>query len=141
MKRQVSSIEWMGIIGLIFWGVVLYVRKADTFDTSSLSLTSLIIWTAPNFCGAWLAIACFKQFFSPIFSKKSIIKFPFTKKVYTGICVLVFSIGFMLEILNPYLLGGTTEFDIYDMVATTIAVLLVWLVPILFHANIFESKQ
>lgn len=136
MKYRMLIIEWMGMIGLLFWGVVVLLRKMNIFDTSSLNAISLIIWTAPNFGGAWL-----KQFVAPAFSEKSLIKTSFTKKTYLNVCLLVCVIAFILEILNPYLLGGTSGFDIYDVMATVIAELLIFILPVLFASDLFESNH
>ncbi len=134
-------IEWMGMIGLLFWGVVVLLRKMNIFDTSSLNAISLIIWTAPNFGGAWFSTAWLKQFVAPAFSEKSLIKTSFTKKTYLNVCLLVCVIAFILEILNPYLLGGTSGFDIYDVMATVIAELLIFILPVLFASDLFESNH
>lgn len=141
MKHRMIIIEWMGIIGLLYWGVVVLLRKMNVFDTSSLNAISLIIWTAPNFGGAWLSTAWLKQFVAPAFSTKSLIKISFTKKVYLRMCLLVFAISIILEALNPYLLGGTSGFDIYDIIATAIAELLIFIFPVLFVPDLFESDH
>ncbi|WP_440895431.1 hypothetical protein ACS127_12805 [Amphibacillus sp. Q70] len=141
MKHRMLIIEWMGIIGLLFWAVVVLLRKMELFDTSSLNALSLIIWTAPNFGGAWFSTAWLKQFIAPAFTAKSLIKISFTKKVYFYVCLVIFAIGFILEIINPYLLGGTTGFDIYDMIATAIAELLIFILPVWLVPELFESKR
>lgn len=139
MNRRMTMIEWMGIIGLLFWGIVIVLRKTHILDTSSLNAVSLVIWTAPNFGGAWFFTSCFKQCAAPAFSETALIKVPFTTRVYMGICLLVFAVSIILEALNPYLLGGTSGFDIYDMMAAAIAELLMFTIPVLFASDLFES--
>ena len=141
MKHRMIMIEWMGMIGLLLWGVVVLLRKMDIYDTSSLNAISLIIWTTPNFGGAWFSTAWLKQFVAPAFSTKSLIKISFTKMNYFSICLLVFTIAIILEILNPYLLGGTSGFDIYDITATAIAELLIFILPVLFAPDLFKSNR
>ena len=66
-KLYLSSIDIMGISGFLLWLLTLFLRRYY-----SINEILPIFCFMPNFAGGWTATAAFKQFFSPIYSKKKI---------------------------------------------------------------------
>ncbi|MFD2114873.1 hypothetical protein ACFSTH_16175 [Paenibacillus yanchengensis] len=125
MKIRLTVIEYLGIIGLLIYFITIVVRRYEIIDNSNFNL----FWFAPNFGGAWFTTALIKQFFSPVGTNKPISSIVFSIKSYAIICFGVV----ILAIINEYayLLNTSGAFDIVDVIATIVAQILIFTLPII----------
>lgn len=123
MKIKLTSIELLGITGLIIYMITLIVRKTAIIDNTQFNL----FWFAPNFGGAWFTTALLKQFFRPVGSIKPILPFEFSKKNYAIICIIVIILAILNEFAYP--LNTSRAFDLADILATIIAQAIIFIVP------------
>ncbi|MDK2902424.1 MAG: hypothetical protein PWQ93_343 [Clostridiales bacterium] len=125
MKIKLTSIELLGITGLLIWIITLIVRKTTIVDNTLFNL----FWFAPNFGGAWFTTALLKQFFRPVGSTKPILAFDFSKKNYAIICIIVIILAILNEFAYP--LNRSRAFDLGDVFATIIAQAIIFIVPLI----------
>ncbi len=79
--------------------------------------------------GAWIATAMLKQPFSPIFSANKVSTIEFSKKTLMYICIVVVLMSFINELLS---LGNTSVvFDVYDVLATVLAEIIAFSIPVI----------
>lgn len=79
--------------------------------------------------GVWIAIAMLKQPFSPIFSANKVSTIEFSKKTLMYICIVVVLMSFINELLP---LGNTSiVFDVYDVLATVLAEIIAFSIPVI----------
>ena len=126
-KLYLSSIDIMGILGFLLWILTLFLRKYYSIN-EVLPIFSFM----PNFAGGWTATAVFNQFFSPIYSKKKVSNVHFSKKTLFFICIAVIILSAINELL-PF----SSSFDVYDMLATVVAEIIIFIIPIILKEKIF----
>lgn len=126
-KLYLSSIDIMGILGFLLWLLTLFLRRYYYINE-----ILPIFCFMPNFAGGWTATAAFKQFFSPIYSKKKISNVNFSKKTLFFICIAVIILSAINELL-PF----SSSFDVYDMLATVVAEIIIFIIPIILKEKIF----
>ena len=79
--------------------------------------------------GAWIATAMLKQPFSPTFSVNKVSTIEFSKKTLMYICIVVVLMSFINELLP---LGNTSVvFDVYDVLATVLAEIIAFSIPVI----------
>ena len=79
--------------------------------------------------GSWIATAMLKQPFSPTFSENKVSTIEFSKKTLMYICIVVVLISFINELLP---LGNTSVvFDVYDALATVLAEIIAFNIPVI----------
>ena len=126
-KLYLSSIDIMGISGFLLWLLTLFLRRYY-----SINEILPIFCFMPNFAGGWTATATFKQFFFPIYSKKPLSDINFSKKTLFFICIAVIILSAINELL-PF----SSSFDVYDMLATVLAEIIIFIIPIILKEKIF----
>ena len=126
-KLYLSSIDIMGILGFLLWLLTLFLRRYY-----SINEILPIFCFMPNFAGGWTATATFKQFFSPIYSKKKVSNVNFSKKTLFFICIAVIILSAINELL-PF----SSSFDVYDTLATVVAEIIIFIIPIILKEKIF----
>ena len=120
-----SVIDYFGISGILLWILTYLVRKTGLiFQYRSLA----IFWITPNLAFAWILTAMLKQLYRPSFSKTPFIKSSLTIKKYFLICVFVVLGALFNEII--FFLFLNINIDIYDVVATFVAQLIIFIFPI-----------
>lgn len=128
-KVKISSIEILGILGLFVWMLTIFLRKHY-----SINSIAPIFCVTPNFGGAWLATAMLKQLFSPAFGENKVTRVDFTRKVLFYICIVVMLMALINEFL-PFLNIGTS-FDLYDVMATLLAEIIAFSLPVILKEKI-----
>jgi len=83
----------------------------------------------PSFGGAWIATAMLKQPFSPTFSANKVSTIEFSKKTLMYICIVVVLRSFINELLP--LINTSVVFDVYDVLATVLAEIIAFSIPVI----------
>jgi hypothetical protein len=92
-----------------------------------------IFWFAPNFGGAWFTTALVKQFFKPCGTTKPFLPLGFSIKIYMLVCFAVIVLAVLNELVYP--LNTSGAFDPIDVIATIIAQIIAFIVPITIKDN------
>lgn len=121
-KNKIGSIELIGFAGIIMWLAATLIRKSNI---SHNEVSSFIVGIIPNFAAAWTMTMVFKNIFI-IFTKK-----PYTAKIHSIICFSILAIALLSEVV--FALFFNSRFDLYDILATIIAQLIMLFVPILLN--------
>lgn len=79
--------------------------------------------------GAWIATAMLKQPFSAIFSKNKVSTIEFSKKTLMYICIVDVLMSFINELLP--LINTSAVFDVYDVLATVLAEIIAFSIPVI----------
>lgn len=104
-----------------------------------INSTAPIFYVTPNFGGAWLATAMLKQLFSPAFGENKAAKVVFTRKVLFYICIVVILMSLIKELL-PFINTGTS-FDLYDVLATLLAEIIAFSLPVILKEKILMEHN
>lgn len=123
-KLRISSIEIMAILGLIIWLLTIFLRKYY-----SINSVVPIFMSHPSFGGAWIATAMLKQPFSPTFSTNKVSTIEFSKKTLMYICIVFVLMSFINELLP--LINTSAVFDVYDVLATVLAEIIAFSIPVI----------
>lgn len=83
----------------------------------------------PSFGGAWIGTAMLKQPFSPTFSVNKVSTIEFSKKTLMYICIVVVLMSFINELLP--LINTSAVFDVYDVLATVLAEIIAFNIPVI----------
>ena len=74
-RLKISSIDIMGILGLLIWLITVFLRRYYSINT-----VIPIFQVMPNFGCAWFATDLLNQIVSHIYSEKKILNIEFSKK-------------------------------------------------------------
>ena len=132
---EISSIEIMAILGLLIWLITILLRHYY-----SINSVVAIFYFTPSFGGAWIATAMLKQLFSPVFGEsKAISNIGFSKKVLFCICVSVIFMSFINELLSC--INTSAVFDLYDVLATILAEIIAFSIPVIRKEKILIENR
>ena len=79
--------------------------------------------------GAWIATAMLKQPFSSTFSENKVSTIEFSKKTLMYICIVDVLMSFINELLP--LINTSAVFDVYDVLATVLAEIIAFSIPVI----------
>ena len=128
MKIRRGSIEILGYIGLILWVSIILQRM---WGSSVSDVDTFIIGIAPNIGAAWLVTLIGKLIV--IFGFKQ----DLTIKKHFLICAGVLSIALISEIF--YYVFFHRAFDMWDIIATVVAQLIIFTLPLLTKDKYFAN--
>ena len=132
---EISSIEIMAILGLLIWLITILLRHYY-----SINSVVAIFYFTPSFGGAWIATAMLKQLFSPVFGEsKAFLNIEFSKKVLFCICVSVIFMSFINELLPC--INTSAVFDLYDVLATILAEIIAFSIPVIRKEKILIENR
>ena len=132
---EISSIEIMAILGLLIWLITILLRHYY-----SINSVVPIFYITPSFGGAWIATAMLKQLFSPVFGEsKAFSNIEFSQKVLFCICVSVIFMSFINELLPC--INTSTVFDLYDVLATILAEIIAFSIPVIRKEKILIENR
>lgn len=132
---EISSIEIMAILGLLIWLITILLRHYY-----SINSVVAIFYFTPSFGGAWIATAMLKQLFSPVFGEsKAFSNIGFSKKVLFCICVSVIFMSFINELLPC--INTSAVFDLYDVLATILAEIIAFSIPVIRKEKILIENR
>ena len=132
---EISSIEIMAILGLLIWLITILLRHYYSIN----SVVPIFCFT-PSFGGAWIATAMLKQLFSPVFGEsKAFSNIEFSKKVLFCICVSVIFMSFINELLPC--INTSAVFDLYDVLATILAEIIAFSIPVIRKEKILIENR
>ena len=127
-KIKIGSVEVLGYIGNFIWVMVMFLRGSNlSFNNVSLLLLGIL----PNLGAAW-AVTMFGKWIVIYILKQDI-----TIKWHLFICIGVFVLAFASEIVHDLFLNS--PFDIYDVIITAIAQLVIFFVPVLIKDKYFSN--
>lgn len=127
-KIKFGSVEILGYIGMAIWLAVIFLRN---YHLSSNSVYIFILCVLPNWGAAWVATS-FGNWIVQF-----LLKIEVTIKKYMFICIGVFALALTSEIIHDLFLNS--PFDLYDMIVTAIAQLLMFFIPIMVKDQRFEG--
>ena len=132
---EISSIEIMAILGLLIWLITILLRHYYSIN----SVVPIFYFTT-SFGGAWIATAMLKQLFSPVFGEsKAFSNIEFSKKVLFCICVSVIFMSFINELLPC--INTSTVFDLYDVLATILAEIIAFSIPVIRKEKVLIENR
>lgn len=132
---EISSIEIIAILGLLIWLITILLRHYY-----SINSVVAIFYFTPSFGGAWIATAMLKQLFSPVFGEsKAFSNIGFSKKVLFCICVSVIFMSFINELLSC--INTSAVFDLYDVLATILAEIIAFSIPVIRKEKILIENR
>ena len=132
---EISSIEIMAILGLLIWLITILLRHYYSIN----SVVPIFCFT-PSFGGAWIATAMLKQLFSPVFGEsKAFSNIEFSQKVLFCICVSVIFMSFINELLPC--INTSAVFDLYDVLATILAEIIAFSIPVIRKEKILIENR
>ena len=132
---EISSIEIMAILGLLIWLITILLRHYY-----SINSVVAIFYFTPSFGGAWIATAMLKQLFSPVFGEsKAFSNIEFSQKVLFCICVSVIFMSFINELLPC--INTSAVFDLYDVLATILAEIIAFSIPVIRKEKILIENR
>ena len=106
----------------------------------SINSVVAIFYFTPSFGGAWIATAMLKQLFSPVFGEsKAFSNIEFSKKVLFCICVSVIFMSFINELLPC--INTSAVFDLYDVLATILAEIIAFSIPVIRKEKILIENR
>lgn len=118
-KIKIGSIEILGFIGIILWAAVLLLRGSYYSDNR---VYSLLIGSAPNLAAAWTFTMFGKWAAIRIFKRK------YTLKIHAAVCTGILVIALTSEIIHAVFFSS--PFDMYDMLTTVIAQIIIFSAPL-----------
>ena len=123
-KRTITYV--FGIIGALFWGGTVLLREMQVSDISALTF---ILGIMPNISASWVSL-----YIGELLVDKANKKFTF--KVASIISVVVFLLALTSEIIHDLFLNSA--FDVYDIIATILAILVYLIV---LYISIHKSDR
>jgi len=127
-KIKFGSMEILGYMGGLIWGAVILLRGIS-FSNNSIYL--FLVGILPNLGAAWV---------TTMFGKWIVLficKQDYSIKKHCIFCFGIIILAFLSELIHDSFLNST--FDIYDMVITIIAQLIVFSVPIVTKDKYFKN--
>ena len=118
-KVKIGSIEFFACAGVVIWAIVLFLR---TKNISNSDFYLFVIGMLPNLAAAWIS-TLFGKWIIVFLMKRSI-----TIKIYRFLCLSIFLFAVCSELIYDMFLGSS--FDIYDILITAIAQIIIFIVPI-----------
>ena len=132
-KFKIGSVEILGIIGVILWIVVLFLRRRSL---TNHSVYLFIVGMAPNLAAAWISTAVGKLLISLGLKRRM------TIKMYFSLCFSIFLFSICSEFIYDRYLGSA--FDVYDICVTAVAQVIIFTVPVLLkdkNLNFGKSRE
>ena len=130
-RLKISSIDIMGILGLLIWIVTVFLRRYYPINT-----VIPIFQVMPNFWCAWFATDLLNQIVSPIYSEKKILNIEFSKKALSLICVIVILMALTNKVIT--IINTSKSIDVNDMLSTIVAEIIIFSIPVLQKEKIFK---
>ena len=127
-KIRIGSIEILGYIGIIIWVAVVFLRDNNVSDNN---VYLFFLGILPNLGATWAAT---------MFAKWVVIfgwKRNLTVKKHFIICAGIFALAFGSEMIHSLFLSS--PFDIYDILITIIAQIVIFFIPILTKDRYFSD--
>lgn len=128
-KIRFGSIEIFGCIGFLLWVMVITLRL---MQASGGAVFMAIVGRLPNWGVAWIVTLLCKWIVIFVCKRR------YTPRQHAFICIGIFMIAVLSEIFF-YLCGRS--FDLYDLLATVVAQLIMFYIPIIIKDPYFEGYQ
>jgi len=129
MKRiKIGVVEILGYIGIIIWVAIIFLRE---YNLSDNRVYLFFIGILPNLAAAW-GTTMFAKWIVIFVCKRSI-----TVKIHLLLCMGIIAFAFGSEIVHDLFLSS--PFDVYDMIITFIAQIIMFLTPILTKDKYFSN--
>jgi hypothetical protein len=129
-KKKLGSIEILGYVGVLIWAMVLFLRGRNV---SHNSIYLFVIGMLPNLAAAWISTAIGKGFIIRVL-KRSV-----TTDVYLLLCFSIVIFSFCSELI--YERYFSSVFDIYDILVTAFAQIVIFVIPLLLRDESIINKQ
>ena len=119
-KIKFSSIEVLGIVGLVLWNVVNLLREIQPSGNAAY-----LFWLGvlPNLGAAW-GMTMFGKWALILLAKQN-----YTLKTHALLCAGIAALALGSEVVHDLFLNSA--FDFYDIMVTGIAQLLMFFVPVI----------
>ena len=127
-KIKFGSIEILGYIGGLIWIAVILLRE---LSLSNNSIYKFFLGILPNLGAAWVMTMFGKWILLFVFKQD------YSIKKHCMICFGIVIFAFASELIHDSFLNS--PFDIYDMMITIIAQLIVFFVPIVTKDKCFKN--
>ena len=127
-KIKISSVEILGLIGLIIWAIVIILRSVHIPDNSTLQF---IIGILPNLGAIWAATMFGKWCYSLATGQR------YTIRMHCTICLVVFCLACGSEVIHAVFYNS--PFDIYDVLITIAALFIMLFIPIITKDKNFKA--
>lgn len=127
-KVRITSIEIIGYLGIILWVAIILLREYNVSDHAGYQF---LIGILPNAGAAWVATMFGKWVIDYIFKQK------YTIKTHAVICACILALALGSEIVHDLFLNS--PFDLYDILVTIIAQMIMLFVPILLKNKRFSG--
>lgn len=128
-KFRVGSIEIFGCIGLLMWLVVIALRF---MQVSGGTVFTAVVGRLPNWGAAWIVTLLCKCGILFVCKRK------YTITLHACICLGIFLIAVISEIFF-YFCGRS--FDVYDLLATVAAQVIMFFTPIITKDACFVGDE
>lgn len=119
-KIKFESIEVLGYIGILIWGAVIALRGNLMLDNTYYKF---LLGVLPNLGAAW-SITMFGKWMIELKLKRE-----YNRNMHLIICLSILVFAFISEIIHHLFLNS--PFDIYDMITTIIAQIVMFVIPII----------
>jgi len=127
-KIKFGSVELLGFIGILVWVCVTYIRTNDSVFNP---VFSFVIGILPNLGAAW-TMTMFGKWTVLIAMNRR-----YSLKKHAAFCIGVLAAAVLSEYLYDVFLQN--PFDIYDILLTVIAQLIMFILPVLTKDKYLES--
>ena len=127
-KIKFGSIEILGYIGGLLWVAVILLRNLSLSDNS---IYIFFLGILPNLGAAW-AMTMFGKWIFLFVCKQD-----YSMKKHCIICFGIVILAFASELIHGSFLNS--PFDIYDMMITIVAQLIIFFVPIFTKDKYFKN--
>lgn len=131
MKQiKFGTVEILGYIGGIVWVAVIFLRgKLLPLNEIAIFLLGIL----PNLGAAW-SITMITKWIVLFILKRDV-----TIKIHTVICVSIFILAVVSEVIHDLFLNA--PFDAYDIMLTTIAQAIIFFIPVLTKDKYFANYK
>jgi len=128
-KKKLGSIEILGCVGILIWVVVLFLRGRNVSHNNTYLF---VIGMLPNLAAAWISTAIGKWFIIRVLKRRV------TTDVYLLLCFSIVIFSFCSELI--YERYFSSVFDIYDILVTAFAQIVIFVVPLLLRDESIKNK-
>ena len=128
-KKKFGSIEILGCVSILIWVTVLFLRGRNVSHNNTYLF---VIGMLPNLAAAWISTAIGKWFIIRVLKRRV------TTDVYLLLCFSIVIFSFCSELI--YERYFSSVFDIYDILVTAFAQIVIFVVPLLLRDESIKNK-
>ena len=125
---KIGSIEILGYIGAITWAAVNFLRGSHASDHA---VYLFLLGILPNLGAAW-ALTMFGKWGILLVLKRK-----YTVRTHGMLCLLIVFFAVISEFIHDWFLSS--RFDIYDVLITVAAQLIMFFFPLLLKDKVFGA--